>query len=174
MILSKVLDTYLQWEANELLDSKLKTIKEMVQKRISQKNIAETIGLSERTLIKLRKNHVKFNQAFIEGKEVMKQQLVDAMLQRALGFEYEEMQTIIEETKTGTKKRLVKTKRKAIPDISAIKYLLIVQFGRDFNDRKEEIELMMKRIEKGEEVWSNEYRDEEDLGVIRVRKQPKK
>ena len=174
IFLSKVLDTYLQWEANGQLESKLKTIKEMVEKRISQKVIAETIGVSERTLIKLRKNHAKMNEAFIQGNEVMKHQLIDAMLQRALGFEYEEVQTIIEETKTGQKKRLVKTKRNALPDISAIKYLLIVKFGREFNDRKDEIELMLKRLEKGEEVWSNEYRDEEALGVIRVRKQSSK
>jgi len=146
----------------------------MVEKRVPQKVIAEAIGLSERTLIKLRKAHVKLNQAFIEGKEVMKVQLIDAMLQRALGFEYEEIQTIIEETKTGTKKRLVKNKRRALPDIGAIKYLLIIHFGRDYNDRKDEIELMRERIEKGDEVWTNEYSDEEAVGVIRVRKQSKK
>lgn len=146
----------------------------MVEKRFPQKVIAEAIGLSERTLIKLRKAHVKLNQAFIEGKEVMKVQLIDAMLQRALGFEYEEIQTIIEETKTGTKKRLVKNKRRALPDIGAIKYLLIIHFGLDYNDRKDEIELMRERIEKGDEVWTNEYSDEEAVGVIRVRKQSKK
>jgi hypothetical protein len=172
--LAKLLDTYQQWEVDGVLENKLKVIQEMVEKRIPQKVVAETIGLSERTLIKLRRDHPRLAQAFIEGKQVMKTQLIDALLQRALGFEYEELQTIIEETKTGTKKRLVKNKRRALPDISAIRYLLIVQFGREYNERKDEIDLMQKRLDRGEEEWTNEYSDEEDFGVIRVRKQSKK
>jgi FixJ family two-component response regulator len=54
--LSKVLDTYLQCEENGQLEGKLKAIKEMVEKRISKKVIAQTLGISERTLINHRKN----------------------------------------------------------------------------------------------------------------------
>ena len=99
---------------------------------------------------------------------------MDALFQRAVGIEYEEVQTIIEETSSGTKKRLVKTKKKALPDFNAIKYLLIIKFGREYNERKEEIDIMLKRIEKGEETWINEHSDEETLGVVNIRKQPKK
>jgi DNA-binding XRE family transcriptional regulator len=146
----------------------------MASKRVSQKDIATYLGVTEKTLIKLKKIHPKMNRAFQYADEEMKYKLIDAMYQRAIGMEYEEVQTIIEETSSGTKKRLVKTKKKALPDITAIKYLLVIKFGRDYNERKDEIEAMLKRLEKGEEVWTNEYRDEEDLGTIRVRKQPKK
>jgi len=33
---------------------------------------------------------------------------------------------------------------------------------------------MAKRLERGEEEWINEYRDEENIGTDRVRKQSKK
>jgi len=170
----KMLDLYERWEESGHLDSRLKSIAEMVSKRATQREVAEYLGITVKTIIKLRKVHPELNKAFQYGDEELKDKLVDAIYQRAIGFDYEETQTVIEETSSGTKKRLVKTKKKALPDIGAIKYLLIIKFGRDYNERKDEIEAMLKRLEKGEEVWTNEYRDEEDLGTIRVRKQPKK
>ena len=170
----KMKDLYERWEESGILSDRLSGIQEMASKRVSQKDIATYLGVTEKTLIKLKKIHPKMNRAFQYADEEMKYKLIDAMYQRAIGMEYEEVQTIIEETSSGTKKRLVKTKKKALPDITAIKYLLVIKFGRDYNERKDEIEAMLKRLEKGEEVWTNEYRDEEDLGTIRVRKQPKK
>ncbi|OHE53223.1 MAG: hypothetical protein A2518_06425, partial [Tenericutes bacterium RIFOXYD12_FULL_36_9] len=159
----KVLDTYQQWEADGVLDERIKSIQDMVARRIIQKDIAKAMNLSENTLIKLKRSHPRLNQAFINGDDELKYKLMDALFQRAVGMEYEEVQTIIEETSSGTKKRLVKTKKKALPDFNAIKYLLIIKFGREYNERKEEIDIMLKRIEKGEETWINEHSDEETL-----------
>ena len=170
----KVLDTYQQWEADGVLDERIKSIQDMVARRIIQKDIAKAMNLSENTLIKLKRSHPRLNQAFINGDDELKYKLMDALFQRAVGIEYEEVQTIIEETSSGTKKRLVKTKKKALPDFNAIKYLLIIKFGREYNERREEIDIMLKRIEKGEETWINEHSDEETLGVVNIRKQPKK
>ena len=170
----KVLDTYQQWEADGVLDERIKSIQDMVARRIIQKDIAKAMNLSENTLIKLKRAHPRLNQAFINGDDELKYKLMDALFQRAIGMEYEEVQTVIEETSAGTKKRLVKTKKRALPDFNAIKYLLIIKFGRQFNERREEIDILEKRLEKGEEIWTNEYRDEETTGVVSIRKQSKK
>jgi hypothetical protein len=170
----KVLDTYQQWEADGVIDERIKSIQDMVARRIIQKDIAKAMNVSENTLIKLKRSHPRLNQAFINGDDELKYKLMDALFQRAVGMEYEEVQTIIEETSSGTKKRLVKTKKKSLPDFNALKYLLIIKFGREFNERKEEIDIMLKRIEKGEETWINEHSDEDTLGVVNIRKQPKK
>lgn len=170
----KMLDLYERWEESGYLNSRLKAIAEMISKRATQRQVAEYLGITEKTLIKLRKAHPKLNKAFQYGDEELKEKLVDAMYQRAVGFEYEETQTVIEETKSGTKKRITKYKKQSLPEITAIKYLLITKFGIEYNDKKAEIELMTKRLEKGEEVWINEYSDEESIGTPRVRKQSKK
>jgi hypothetical protein len=170
----KVLDTYQQWEADGVLDERIKSVQDMVARRIIQKDIAKALNVSENTMIKLKRSHPRLNQAFINGDDELKYKLMDALFQRAVGMEYEEVQTIIEETSSGTKKRLVKTKKKSLPDFNALKYLLIIKFGREYNERKEEIDIMLKRIEKGEETWINEHSDEETLGVVNIRKQPKK
>ena len=170
----KMLDLYERWEESGHLNSRLKAISEMISKRATQRQVAEYLGITEKTLIKLRKAHPKLNKAFQYGDEELKEKLVDAMYQRAVGFEYEETQTVIEETKSGTKKRITKYKKQSLPEITAIKYLLITKFGIEYNEKKAEIELMTKRLEKGEEVWINEYRDEESINTPRVRKQSKK
>ena len=170
----KMLDLYEKWEESGHLNAKLKAISEMISKRANQRQVAEYLGITEKTIIKLRKVHPKLNEAFQYGDEELKQKLIDAMYQRAVGFEYEETQTVIEETKTGTKKRITKYKKQSLPDVQAIKYLLITKFGIEYNEKKAEIELMAKRIENGEEEWINEYRDEVRIGTPRVRKQSKK
>ena len=170
----RMLDLYERWEQSGHLESRLKSISEMISKRATQKQIALYLGVTDKTLIKLRKVHPSLDKAFQYGDEELKQNLIDAMLQRAIGFEYEETQTVIEETKTGTKKRITKYKKRSLPEIAAIKYLLIVKFGLEYNDKKEEIELMNKRLEKGEEAWSNEFSHEESNPIIRIRKQSEK
>lgn len=170
----KMLDTYEKWEKSGHLDEKLEAIKEMVAKRATQRQVAEYLGISEKTIIKLRKVHPKLNDAFSYGDEVLKNTLLDAIYQKAIGFEYEESQTIIEETKTGNKKRIAKYKKRALPDVSAIKYLLVIHFGIEFNEKKAELELMARRLEKDEEEWTNEHSDETNNRTQRVRKQSKK
>jgi predicted transcriptional regulator len=170
----KMLDTYERWEKSGHLETKLKAIAEMVSKRATQKEVAEFLGITEKTLIKLRKTHQRLDDAFEFGDEELKNNLIDAMYRRAVGFEYEETQTVIEETKTGQKKRITKFKKQSLPDIAAIKYLLITKFGIDFNEKKAEIELMARRIENGEEEWVNEYSDETNSRTKGIRKQSKK
>ena len=111
----KMLDLYERWEESGHLNSRLKAISEMISKRATQRQVAEYLGITEKTLIKLRKAHPKLNKAFQYGDEELKEKLVDAMYQRAVGFEYEETQTVIEETKSGTKKRITKYKKQSLP-----------------------------------------------------------
>jgi hypothetical protein len=166
----KMLDLYEKWEESGVLNSKLKAVQEMVSKRATQKQISEYLGITQKTLIKLKGAHKKFSDAFEYGDEELKEKLLDAMLQRALGFEYEETQTIIEETKTGAKKRITKYKKQSLPDIAALKYLLITKFGLDYNEKKAEIELMARRLENNEEEWNNEYSEGSNNSTPKIRK----
>ncbi len=91
----KLLDLYERWEKEGHLENKLKSIKDMVSKRATQKKVAAYLGITEKTLIKLRKAHRELNDAFQYGNEELKNTLIDAVYKRAVGFEYEETQTII-------------------------------------------------------------------------------
>ena len=47
--------------------------------------------------------------------------MVDAIYRRDIGYETEEIQTVVEESKAGTKK-IVKTKKVVGPDFNATRY----------------------------------------------------
>lgn len=53
-----------------------------------------------------------------------KEKYIEALKKRALGYEYEEVQTLIEETAHGTKKKIVKTKKHIPADVNTARYLL--------------------------------------------------
>lgn len=156
------LDYYEKWERDGILDKRLNEIKELISKGVPQIEIAKILGMSEKTMYKLKNRHPKMNQAFVFGNDDLKYTLIDTLIKKAVGYEYEETQTTIEETKTGTKKKIVKYKKKAQPDMNAVRYLLIIKFGRDFNDKKEEIDAMYERLRNREEKWTNASSDEED------------
>lgn len=109
----------------------------------------------------MKKEHPRLKQAYIDGDGELKYKLLDSVYQKAIGFEYEETQTVIEETKSGTKKKIVKNKKRSLLDFNALKYLLIIKFGREYNERKEEIEILYKRAENNEKVWMNETEESE-------------
>ena len=156
------LDYYEKWERDGILDKRLNEIKELISKGVPQVEIAKILGMSEKTMYKLKNRHPKMNQAFVFGNDDLKYTLIDTLIKKAVGYEYEETQTTIEETKTGTKKKIVKYKKKAQPDMNAARYLLIIKFGRDYNDKKEEIDAMYERLRNREEKWTNASSDEED------------
>ena len=53
-----------------------------------------------------------------------KEKYIEALKKRALGFDYEEVTTLIEETSHGTKKKISKVKKYCPPDPNTARYLL--------------------------------------------------
>lgn len=48
---------------------------------------------------------------------------LEILKKRALGYEVEEIQTLVEETTSGTKKKIIRNKKHIPPDVSAAKYM---------------------------------------------------
>jgi len=156
--LSKKKDTYEIWILQEVAEKKLKVIRELVSKQVSLTQIAKILGITPKTLIKLKNVHSEVLKAFVYGNGDLKDNLIGAMYKKAIGFEQEEVQTFIEENNhnKSIKRKVVKNMKYYPPDYSAIRYLLITKFGREYNEKKDEIDLMEKRIENKSEVWINE------------------
>ena len=125
-------------------------------KNITQKRIAGYLGITEKTLIKLKKKHKKLEQAFIYGNDELKEKLVSAILRKAEGYTIPLKQQIAEDNKTnknGKKNKVVLNEKHYPPDFNSARYLLIIKFGREWNERKEELDLMRERIEVRKEEW---------------------
>ena len=77
-----------------------------------------------------------------------KTKYIEALKKRALGYEYEEVQTLIEETAHGTKKKIVKTKKHVPADVETAKFLLrqLEPSKEDFSELLNEFETEIKEV----------------------------
>ena len=159
----KALDTYQQWEKDGVLNKKLKEIEDLSSKRISQCDISKQLGVSEKTFISLKRKHSKIKDAIYKGKEKMKGKLTNAMFELAMGATSETRDSKIEKDSKGQKKEYIHViTKKEKPNFNAIRYLLIVNFGKDFNEKRREIDIMEKRLSSREEKWSDASGNEVD------------
>ena len=81
---------YEQWEKDGELKDKLILIQGMARDGLTQQQIANNLGISIDTLIENKKKYPEFNNALKKGKEIVDFEVENALLKRALGYEYEE------------------------------------------------------------------------------------
>ena len=88
-------DIFMTWKINGQLEAKLALIESLASKRIIQSEIANQLGISAKTFIKLKKKYPQIVEALNKGEESLKVNIMDAMLKRALGFkETDEVQVL--------------------------------------------------------------------------------
>lgn len=83
--------------------------------------IAQNMGINPATLYRYKKNYSKICEALKKGKEIVDIQVENALLKRALGYEYDE-QRIEKSDKDGTK--IIQTVKHVPGDVTAQIYWL--------------------------------------------------
>ena len=86
------------------------------QHGLSQEQLAEKMGISATTLYDWKNKFPEFSEAIKKGKEIVDIQVENALLKRALGYEYMEVRVEISE-KDGRK--VIQTMKQVIPDTAA-------------------------------------------------------
>lgn len=84
--------------------------------------IAENIGINSATLYEWKKRYPKISESLKRGKEVVDIQVENALLRRALGYEYTEVtQEVCENAETGEMELRVtkKVTKEVVPDTTA-------------------------------------------------------
>lgn len=87
---------------------------------LTDEQIAHNIGIHPSTLYEWQKKYPEIAEALKRGKEVVDRQVENALLKRALGYEYEETKKIQEKDVNGKDKiRIEKTTKTIAPDVTA-------------------------------------------------------
>lgn len=87
---------------------------------LTDEQISHNMGIAPSTLYEWKKKHPEISEALKKGKEVVDRQVENALLKRALGYEYEEVKQIIEKDENGKdRKRVEKTIKHVPPDTTA-------------------------------------------------------
>ena len=87
---------------------------------LTDEQIAHNIGITRTTLYDWKNKYPDISYALKRGKEVIDRQVENALLKRALGYEYEEVKQIIEKDEKGhDRERIEKTVKYVAPDVTA-------------------------------------------------------
>ncbi len=155
-------EIYEKWVSDGKLEKIIDFIKECSTALVSQKEICRSLGISENAFIQMKKKHKDIKDAIDESRIDLKKNLVNAIYKRAVGYETVDEDTIIEDAGKGKepKRKITRTKKQVAPDTRSAIYLLTKHFGRDFSEKKDELEIMEKRLDNKEE-WNDESTNNE-------------
>lgn len=132
---------------------------------LTNEQIAKNIGITRKTLQEWINKYSDISNALKKGKEVVDIEVENALLKRALGYEYEEVKTLIEEVDGKKKKKVEKTIKHVPADVSAGIFWLrnrkgLVWSNRDAIEAKR-IEAEIAKLKAETEKLKNETVGEE-------------
>lgn len=104
---------------------------------LTDEQIAENIGINPATLYDWKKKYPEISEALKKGKEVVDIEVENALLKRALGYEYTETKTeeyIVEGVPV---KRVTKTVKEVVPDTTAQIFWLKNRRPKQWRDKQD-------------------------------------
>lgn len=108
-------------------------------KGFTNEEIAEALGISERTFLRWRGKYESFNNRFIEGRNIATAKVEEALYKRAVGYTVTEEETVIKFDNDGNRLPVnVKSKKRHIaPDTSSMIFWLKNRDSVNWKDRVE-------------------------------------
>lgn len=116
------------------IKDKLAAVQGWARNGLTCEQMAHNLGVSLTTFYKYQAQETEFANAIKKGKEVVDFEVENALLKRALGYEYEETKVEVEES---GKKKVTKTKKFIPPDVGAAAFWLKNRKPTEWRDRKE-------------------------------------
>ena len=101
---------------------------------LTEEQIAENMGICRDTLYEWKKQFSDISDTLKKGKEVIDRQVENALLKRALGYEYEE---VSEKYELGILTERKVTKKQVVPDTTAQIFWLKNRKPADWRDKPE-------------------------------------
>ncbi len=89
----------------------------MARSGLTEVEIATELGINPSTLTRWKQRHPALVEALNESRNFVDSLVEDALLKRALGYEYEETKMVA--TQDGKTRRVEKTKKSVVPDVTA-------------------------------------------------------
>lgn len=127
---------YQEWRTPD----KLTLLQAWARNGLTDEQIASNIGISRDTLYTWKKKYPDISDTLKRGKEIVDIEVENALLKRALGYEYEEVTTgLVWDKKTNDyKERVTKTVKKQVaPDVTAAIFWLKNRKPDGWRDKKD-------------------------------------
>lgn len=154
------------------IEPKLDEIIALRQKGETIEAIADTIGVSYSTIRKWANVHKALKEALEVSKTKLANNVKKSLWKEAIGYEYEETETLIEESYLGTKKKIIKRKKYARPQSNLVIFALCNLLPEEFKRvDKEVVDDLKNKIDDLEDSVKNKIelsnsKVNEMLGVL--------
>ncbi len=149
-------DLFEKWEESGQLPAKLEQLTKWKRSLVTQKEMAQCLGITEEYFVKLKKKHPEIQEAFDKGLVKLKSDLVGAMYKKALGYDVKETDMIVDDNgRTNPKKKIRTSTRHVAGDYNTQVYLLNKFFGESFNANYDLLKLQREKNEADKEELEN-------------------
>jgi len=121
---------------------------------LTEEQICKNLGISKSTMNEYKKQHPDFLNALKRGKEVIITEIENALIKRALGYDFEEIKTSIRMIGGKETKYTEKTRKHIPPDVGACAILLKNKDRGNWSDNPMKLDIerefleLRKRIEE--------------------------
>lgn len=148
----------------EQVKEKLNLVECWARDGLTDEQISKNLGISKDTFYKYKKEHTDFSDSLKKGKEVVDYEVENALLKRALGYEYEERTYETEYDKIQEKYIERMTKRvtkQVVPDTTAQIYWLNNRKPKQWKNKRidEENSSMQSLAEAIQEAYESKVGD---------------
>ena len=114
-------------------------VEAMAKKGMIDKDMAKALGISEASFYKYLEKNVEFLEALKRGKAPVNEEVVSALLKRALGYDYIEktIEAVIDEKGNAKGQKIKTTTKQVVPDVTAQIFWLKNRMPEDWRDKQE-------------------------------------
>ncbi|QQE74989.1 transposase [Brevibacillus composti] len=133
---AKMMERPTKWET--VILPNLSDIQKWIEAGVTIDQICERIGIAPSSWFEYVNKHPVLKNLIDWSRSVTNSRVENSLLKAAMGYEYEEIKTIVEEDKNGKKRtRIEKVKRHMPPNPTAIVFWLKNRSPDEWNDRRE-------------------------------------
>ena len=118
-----------------LTDEGLNLLEGWARDGLTDEQVAEKIGVRRETLYDWKKRYPNISNALKKGKEVVDNEVENALLKRALGYSYKEIKT---KEENGIITETVTTEKEVVPDVTAQIFWLKNRRPNKWRDKQKE------------------------------------
>jgi hypothetical protein len=141
----------------EYIKSKFPDIEKWLSLNLSEKQIAFNLSISKTTLEKYKREQPLLLELLKKGRQNQVLEVENALMKKALGFEYEETETYVRKTGGVETTHIKKVKKYSSPDVGACAFILKNKDRQNWSDNPLLIqikrELLAIEKQKLEEKW---------------------
>lgn len=143
-----------KWED---IKEKLILVEGWAREGLTDEQIANNLGISTSTFYEYKKNYSEFSESLKRGKEIVDYEVENALLKRALGYEFEEKtyETKWDENQGRFREVLTKkVKKEVVPDTTAQIYWLNNRKPKQWRNKRNDEENNNENLNKVEQLLS--------------------